>query len=86
MKPRTALQVIDCVRVLDDHGPAGGDPADVRVKTTVAAGLDPVALDAFGAELMGRKLDDVGSIIKGAAAGLGTKDYRSLTPREIAVT
>ena len=86
MKPRTALQVLDCVRVLNDHGPAGGDPADVQVKTTVAAGIDPVALDAFGAELMGRKLEEVGSIIKGAEAGLGTKDYRSLKPREISVT
>jgi uncharacterized protein (DUF362 family) len=86
MKPRTALQVLDCVRVLDDHGPMGGDAADVRVKTTVAAGVDPVALDAFAAELMGRKLEDVGSIILGDKAGLGTKDYRSLSPREIAVT
>ena len=86
MKPRTKLQVLDCVRVLDAHGPAGGNPADVQVKTTVAAGVDPVALDAFAAELMGRKLEDVGSIILGDKAGLGTKDYRSLSPREIDVT
>jgi uncharacterized protein (DUF362 family) len=86
MKPRTALQVIDCVRVLDDHGPLGGDPADVRVKTTVAAGTDPVALDAFAAELMGRKPSEIGSIVEGSEAGLGKMDYRSLAPREIAVS
>ena len=85
MGPRTALHVLDCVRVLDDHGPRGGDPADVRVKTTVAAGMDPVALDAFGADLMGRKPEDIGSIVKGNEAGLGTMDYRSLA-REIAVS
>ena len=86
MKPRTALQVLDCVRVLDNHGPMGGDPADVRVKTTVAAGMDPVALDAFAAELMGRKPQDIGSIVKGDEAELGTMDYRSLSLREIAVS
>ena len=86
MGPRTALHVLDCVRVLDNHGPRGGDPADVRVKTTVAAGMDPVALDAFGAELMGRKPEDVGSIVKGDEAELGTMDYRSLALREIAVS
>ncbi len=86
MKPRTALHVLDCVRVLDANGPMGGDPADVRVKTTVAAGVDPVALDAFGAVLLGRKPEDIGSIVKGNEAGLGTIDYRSLSPREIAVT
>ena len=86
MGPRTALHVLDCVRVLDDHGPRGGDPADVRVKTTVAAGMDPVALDAFGADLMGRKPSEIGSVVKGNEAGLGTMDYRSLALREIAVS
>jgi len=86
MQPRTALNVLDCVRVLNDHGPAGGDPADVLVKTTVAAGVDPVALDAFGAELMGRKPQDIESVVKGDEVGLGTMNYRSLAPREIAVS
>ena len=65
---------------------AGGDPADVLVKNTVAAGVDPVALDAFGAELMGRKPQDIESVVKGNAAGLGTMNYQSLAPREIAVS
>jgi uncharacterized protein (DUF362 family) len=86
MKPRTALNVLDCVRVLDDHGPAGGDLADVKLKTTVAAGVDPVALDAFGAELMGRKPRDIESVVQGDEAGLGTINYRSLEPREIDVS
>ncbi|HIQ22009.1 MAG TPA: DUF362 domain-containing protein [Planctomycetes bacterium] len=86
MKPRTALSVLDCVRVLNDHGPKGGNPEDVLLKTTVAAGVDPVALDAFGAELMGRKPEQIGSIVKGDQAGLGTMDYRSLGPKEIAVS
>ncbi|HUT93194.1 MAG TPA: DUF362 domain-containing protein [Thermoguttaceae bacterium] len=85
MKPRTGLHVLDGVRILQGHGPKGGNPADVVLKTTIAAGVDPVALDAFGAELMGRKPSEIGSVVKGNEAGLGTMDYRSLA-REIAVS
>lgn len=85
MQPRTALHVLDGVRILQAHGPKGGNPDDVRVKTTVAAGVDPVALDAFGAELMGRKPSEIGSVVKGSEAGLGTMDYGSMA-REIAVS
>jgi uncharacterized protein (DUF362 family) len=84
MKPR--LCVLDAVRILTAHGPRGGDPKDVQVKTTVAAGTDIVALDAFGAELLGHKPTDVKSVVKGQEAGLGKIDYRSLALREIAVS
>lgn len=84
MKPR--ICILDGVRILKDHGPKGGNPEDVVLKTTVAAGVDIVALDAFGAELMGLKPTDVGSIVKGQEAGLGTMDYRSLELREISVS
>ena len=53
MKPR--LCVIDAVRILKDHGPTGGNMEDVVVKSTVAAGVDIVALDALGLELLGRE-------------------------------
>jgi uncharacterized protein (DUF362 family) len=86
MQPRTALHVLDCVRTLNAHGPKGGNPADVIVKTTVAAGVDPVAMDAFGADLMGRKPESIGFIAKGDEVGLGTMDYRSLSPLEISVS
>jgi len=84
MKPR--ITVLDAMRVLVDHGPKGGDPADVKVKTTVAAGVDIVALDAFGAELLGKKPTDVASVVKGQQAGLGKMDYRSLALRELSVS
>ena len=48
LKPR--LCVLDAVRILTAHGPMGGNLDDVQVKTTVAAGVDIVALDAWGAE------------------------------------
>ena len=83
VKPR--VSIMDAVRILTDHGPVGGKPEDVQLKMTVAAGVDIVALDAFGAELLGRKPTEIGSIVKGQEAGLGTMDYRSLALREIAV-
>jgi uncharacterized protein (DUF362 family) len=84
MKPR--LCILDAVRVLNAHGPTGGRMEDVQTKLTVAAGVDIVALDAFGAELMGRQPEKIGSVAAGAKAGLGKIDYRSLALAEIAVS
>jgi len=84
MKPR--ICVLDAVRTLTAHGPRGGNPADVKLKTTVAAGVDIVALDALGAELLGRKPEEIGTISKGAEVGLGKIDYRSLALQEIDVS
>jgi uncharacterized protein (DUF362 family) len=84
MKPR--ICVLDAVRILKAHGPIGGDLADVVVKNTVAAGVDIVALDAFGAELMGKTAKDYKTIVKGQEAGLGKMDYRSLALRELSVS
>lgn len=83
MKPR--LCVLDAMRVLMDHGPRGGNLSDVQVKTTVAAGVDIVALDALGAELVGKRATDIGYIVKGEKAGLGKMDYRALSLRELQV-
>jgi len=84
MKPR--LCILDGVRVLKAHGPKGGNLADVVIKNTVAAGIDIVALDALGAELLGRKPTDIGSVVAGQKAGLGKMDYRSLALKELAVS
>jgi uncharacterized protein (DUF362 family) len=87
MKPR--LSVLDAVRILTAHGPSGGKPEDVAVKTTVAAGVDAVALDALGVELLGKdpaEMKKAASIIKYAAeSGLGKANYRALALKEIAV-
>ena len=88
MKPR--LCVLDAIRVLKDHGPVGGRPEDVVVKTTVAAGVNIVALDALGLELLGK---DPGEVKKAKAilkyaeeTGLGKVNYRSIALREIALS
>ncbi len=81
MKPR--LVVLDAVRVLTANGPQGGNPSDVKRLDTVAAGTDIVAIDAFGAELLGHEPADLETIRKGMEAGLGTMDYRSLPLEEV---
>lgn len=84
MKPR--LSVLDATRIMTRNGPTGGSLADVKRMDTVAAGTDVVALDAFGAELLGHKPEDIKTVTAGQQAGLGQMDYRKLALREIDVT
>jgi uncharacterized protein (DUF362 family) len=73
------LVVLDAIRVLTRNGPIGGSPADVSRKEVVAAGTDQVAIDAFGASLLGHPPDEIGYIKEASARGLGTADYASLS-------
>ena len=84
LKPQ--ICILDAVRILKDHGPRGGKLEDVETKLTLAAGVDIVALDAWGAEVLGHKPTDIESVVQGAQGGLGKIDYRSLALREIAVS
>jgi uncharacterized protein (DUF362 family) len=84
MKPR--LCILDAVRVLTAHGPQGGNPADVQRLDTVAASTDIIALDAFGAELMGHSPEQIKTLIAGFESGLGHHDYRSLALEEVIVS
>lgn len=83
MKPR--LCVVDAVRVLTRHGPIGGDLKDVKLKRTVAAGTDPVALTALSAELVRLKPLRVKTIRTARDRGLGKIEYRELPLREVEV-
>jgi uncharacterized protein (DUF362 family) len=84
MKPR--LCVLDAVRILTHHGPQGGDLADVKRIDSIAAGVDIVALDAWGAEQLGHKPETIATVTAGAKAGLGKMDYRSLQLQELSVS
>ncbi len=82
---RPTLVVMDAVRVLTANGPVGGNLADVKRRDTVAAGTDQVAIDAFGATLLGRKPEEIGYIVEGNVRRLGTINFESLKPRRIEV-
>jgi len=47
---RPTLTILDAYRVLFRNGPTGGNLADVKVKKTLIAGTDPVAIDAYAAK------------------------------------
>jgi uncharacterized protein (DUF362 family) len=77
------LTVVDAVRILTDHGPTGGDLADVKQTDTVIASRDVVAADAYATTLFGMTGADIGYIKKSAEMGLGTMDLSSINIREI---
>ena len=75
---KPVLTVIDATRILTAHGPQGGSLADVKKLDLIAAGTDPVAMDAWGATLFGLTGADLGYVVKGAARGLGSMDLSRL--------
>ena len=79
------LVIIDGIRVLMKNGPVGGNLADVKRRDVIAAGIDQVALDAFGATLLDRKPEDIKHIVEAASRGMGKIDYKSLSPKEVNV-
>ncbi len=80
---KPTLTIMDATRILVANGPTGGSLADVKQMDTVAAGTDEVALDAFGATLLGLDPNTVGFIIEGMKAGLGTPRWQSLKTVEV---
>jgi uncharacterized protein (DUF362 family) len=82
---KPCLTVLDAVRILTAHGPKGGDLADVKRLDTVVAGIDQVAIDAYGATLFGMKGEDLGYVRDAAARGLGRMDLSRVTIKKIEV-
>ena len=82
MKP--TLTVMDATRILMAKGPEGGNLDDVKQTQTVAASLDPVAIDAWAASLFDLKKEEwADSIYLAEKMGLGLADYTALAPVEI---
>ena len=76
---------MDAIRVLTANGPIGGNLDDVKRLDTVIAGSDQVAVDSFGASLLGHDPESIGYIAEAARRGLGKLDYKSLEPTEVVV-
>lgn len=77
------LTVVDAVRILMNHGPTGGDLADVKQTDLVIASRDIVAADAYATTLFGLTAADIGYIMASEELGLGTTDLASIDLREI---
>lgn len=80
---RPALTVLDAYRMLVTNGPSGGRLKDVRIARTLCAGVDPVAVDTFGASLFDLEPDDLKFLSLAEKRGLGTRGLGSLPVREI---
>jgi len=78
---RADLTVMDAYRVMRLHGPTGGrlDDVDNSVEGArrIVAGVDPVAVDAYGAWMFGYKQGEIGFVDFAAQAGLGSADWRA---------
>jgi len=83
---RPTLTILDAYRVLVSNGPQGGNLDDVRLLKTIAAGTDPVAVDAFGASLLGLRAEQIPYITMAHERGLGNKDYQELPLKNIQIT
>jgi len=69
---RPTLTVVDATRVMTKGGPTGGRLEDVRPVGLVAAGTDPVALDAWGARLLGLDPRTIGYLALAEGRGVGS--------------
>ncbi len=81
---RPTLVVLDGTTTMMTNGPTGGSLSDLRETRTLIAGTDPVAVDACGAELLGKRPEDLPFLGAAEKAGAGTVDFRRLSPREVA--
>lgn len=77
---RPSLVVLDGITSMMHNGPTGGSLSDLKQTNTLIVGNDQVAVDAFGAELLGRSVSELPFIAKAESAGVGTSDWRSLKP------
>ena len=77
---RPTLVILDGTTTMVSNGPTGGSFSDLKATHTVVAGTDQVAVDTWGADLLGRPLSSLPHIEKAAAAGVGTTDVERLAP------
>lgn len=72
---RPTLTILDATRVLLRNGPQGGNIDDARDLHQVIASLDQVAVDAYGATLIGEKPEKVRYLKLASERGIGSMDW-----------
>ena len=80
---RPTMVILDAVTTMMHNGPTGGSISDLANTNTLIAGIDPVAVDAAGAQILGRRLDQLPHLQQAADAGLGILDYQTLNPVDV---
>ncbi|MBF0233030.1 MAG: DUF362 domain-containing protein [Desulfamplus sp.] len=77
---KSTFVILDGTSTMMTNGPTGGSLSDLKPTHTLIAGTDPVAVDSFGATLLGKTYKDLPHLVQAQAAGVGTVDYTSLKP------
>lgn len=80
---KPTLVILDGTTSMMTNGPTGGSLSDLKQTDTMIAGTDQVAVDAYGATLLGKTAGEIPYIEKAHAAGAGNMDYRLLAPEMI---
>jgi uncharacterized protein (DUF362 family) len=80
---KPALCISDSTECVVTNGPYG--PGKIVKPQKVVAGADPVAVDAYGAGLIGLVADQIDMIGKAAALGVGEMKLQKLQIRELNV-
>jgi len=75
---RPTLTVLDATWAMVRNGPTGGSLSDLEERGAVAVGSDPVAVDAWGAGLLGLEPADLPYLVRAVVAGAGSTDWRTL--------
>jgi uncharacterized protein (DUF362 family) len=76
---RADLNILDATRIMTQGGPSGGKLEYVQVRNILVAGVDPVAIDAYGAAtLFDMQPAEIGYITKGYELGLGEMDLQKI--------
>ncbi|MCP4747156.1 MAG: DUF362 domain-containing protein [Desulfobacteraceae bacterium] len=74
------LVILDGITSMMTNGPTGGSLDDLKATKTLIAGTDQVAVDSFGATLLGKTANDLPHLLMAQQAGIGTVDYQLLKP------
>ncbi len=77
---KPTLVILDGTVSMMTNGPTGGSLSDLKQTSTMIAGTDQVAIDAYGATLLGKTAAELPYIEKAHSAGAGNMNYDFLQP------
>ena len=77
---KPTIVILDGTVSMMTNGPTGGSLSDLKQTNTMIVGTDQVAVDAYGATLLGKSAGELAYIEKAHTAGAGNMDYRLLKP------
>jgi uncharacterized protein (DUF362 family) len=80
---KPTLVILDGTVSMMTNGPTGGSLSDLKQTSTMIAGTDQVAIDAYGATLLGKTAAELPYIEKAHSAGAGNMNYDLLQPEII---